>query len=274
MVESQPLPTELAARINKSRVVDLEHPRKIGDPSHPNHWPGFSLYLHRRHEPGLPESRSSASGVIITAEHSGTHIDALCHQAEGLRMTGGIPTDPTTQGPHGFSQLAMDSVAPILAPGVLLDVAALKGGRLPEGYLITVEDLEQCEANQRVTVAAESVVLIRTGYGAVWSENELYLRAAGVSGAGAEWLAARRVRAVGIDNVALDVLGHRDEATNSSLPCHLILIVRNGIHILENLNLEELSELRANEFTFICLPLKIIGGTGCPVRPVALVEVA
>lgn len=264
----------MATRIQNSRIVDLEHPRKIGDPSHPNHLPGFSLYLHRRHERGLPESRSSASGVIITAEHSGTHIDALCHQAENLRMTGGIPTDPATQGPYGFSALAMDSVEPILAPGVLLDVAALRGGRLPEGYLITVEDLEQCEAAQGVTVVPESVVLIRTGYGSVWPDSDLYLKAAGVSGPGAEWLAARQVRAVGVDNVALDVVGYTDEATNSSLPCHLILIVRNGIHIIENLVLEELSEFRDREFTFICLPLKIVGGTGCPVRPVALVEIA
>ena len=266
--------TDLATRIASSRVVDLEHPRKIGDPSHPNHWPGFSLYLHRRHEPGLAESRSSASGVIITAEHSGTHIDALCHQAEDLLMSGGVPANPTTQGPHGFSALAMESVKPILAPGLLLDVAALHGGRLPEGYLISTEDLERCETDQGVKVAPGSVVLIRTGYGAAWPDSEMYLKAAGVSGAGAEWLAARRVQAVGVDNVALDVLGNIDETTRSSLPCHLILIVRNGIHIIENLALEELSEFRDRVFTFVCLPLKVIGGTGCPVRPVALVEIA
>lgn len=271
-LDADKLVNGIADQIVRCRLVDLEHPRRIGDPSHPAHWPGLSLFLHRRHEPMLGEARSSASGVIVAAEHSGTHIDALCHQAENLRLVGEIEVDSGIQGPSGFSVLAMDSVAPILAPGVLLDVAGQRGSPLPEGYLITPQDLEASAAAAGVRVEAGAVVLIRTGYGALWSDHERYLKAAGLSGPGAQWLANRKVRAVGVDNVALDVLGHVDSDLKSSLPCHLVLIARNGIHIIENLDLEELASCGAREFAFVCLPLKIVGGTGCPVRPIALVD--
>lgn len=260
------------ARLRACRVIDLEHPRRIGDPSHPAHWPGFSLFLHRRHEPGLSEARSSASGIIVTAEHTGTHIDAICHQAESLRLAGGAVMGAHNQGPNGIGVLAMETVQPMVAPGVLLDVSALRGSPLPEGYLITPDDLERCEAAQGVKVGEGTVALVRTGSSVLWSEPERYLKAAGVSRAGAEWFAERKVAAVGADNMALDVLGHIDEVLSCSLPCHLILIARSGIHIIENLDLEELSRERAYEFAFICLPLKIVGGTGCPVRPIALIE--
>jgi kynurenine formamidase len=60
------------------------------------------------------------------------------------------------------------------------------------------------------------------------------------------------------------------DATRSTLPGHVILLVRAGIYILENLLLEELSERKADEFVLVCLPLKMKGVTGSPVRPIAL----
>ena len=61
-----------------------------------------------------------------------------------------------------------------------------------------------------------------------------------------------------------------DDTTGSTLPGHVILLVRAGIYILENLLLEELSERNADEFVVVCLPLKMQGVTGSPVRPIAL----
>jgi len=261
---------ELWQGLRGCRVVDLEHPRRPGDPIHPAHAPGLNLYLHRRHEPGLGEPRTSASGVIVAAEHSGTHIDALCHQAEDLHLFGGLRVTPEVQGPTGFSRLGMETVAPIIAPGVLLDVAGRCGGELAERTLITGDDLEACARAQGVTVESGSVVLIRTGYGRHWGDGERYLRAPGVAADGARWLARRGVIAAGADNVAFDLLGHVDPEVGSSLPCHVVLLVRHGIHIIENLDLEELAATGRHEFVFFCLPLKIAGGTGCPVRPVAL----
>ena len=77
--------------------------------------------------------------------------------------------------------------------------------------------------------------------------------------------------AVGADNVAWDWLEGSDPATGTPLPGHVILLVRSGIHILEHLYLEELARDRVREFTLVCLPLKIMGATGSPVRPIALV---
>ena len=81
--------TDLLAALAAGRVYDLEYVRRVGDPIFPAHWPGYVYGLHRRHEPGL-ERRTSASALVTMAEHSGTHIDALCHQAEDLQLHGGI----------------------------------------------------------------------------------------------------------------------------------------------------------------------------------------
>jgi kynurenine formamidase len=85
------------------------------------------------------------------------------------------------------------------------------------------------------------------------------------------WLAGIGVHAVGADNMAWDLLGLRDPE-DGMLPGHLILLARHGIYIIENLALEELSAAGHNHFTFICIPLKFVGATGSPVRPLALVS--
>jgi RNA polymerase sigma factor (sigma-70 family) len=87
-------PQALLSALRACTVVELEHPRAFADPTFPAHQPGFIYSLHRRHEPGLGEPRTSASGLLLCAEHSGTHIDALCHQAENLRLHGGIEVSP------------------------------------------------------------------------------------------------------------------------------------------------------------------------------------
>jgi hypothetical protein len=67
-------------------LYDLEQPRYFGAPVDPSHAPGLVYTLHRHHERGMGESRTSASGFMFTTGHSGTHIDALCHQAEDLYL--------------------------------------------------------------------------------------------------------------------------------------------------------------------------------------------
>lgn len=261
----------LLAALNGCSVVDLEQVRRAEMPVFPSHRPGFQYVLHRRHEPGLGESRTSASGRIEMSEHSGTHIDALGHQAERLSMYGGIEITPQIQTPTGLTQLAIDSVTPMIGKGVLLDVAAIHGEALPEDYLITAEDLEECERCEGCRVEEGDAVLVRTGYGRYWDDEQRYLRAPGVSAEASQWLANRKIRVAGCDNVAWDVPGYVDPVLRTTLPGHLILLVRGGIYIVENLFLEELSTRRAYEFVFVCLPLKMIGVTGSPVRPVALV---
>lgn len=252
--------------IERARVFDLEQPRYAGAPSHPAHTPGFNYFLHRHHARGAPEARTGASGIIVTPEHSGTHIDALAHQAENLTLHGGVHVDEGVQTSVGFKKLGIDTMAPLVARGVLLDVAG--DHRLEPEYAITPEDLQRAA---RVDVRAGDVVLIRTGFGALWSKPEEYLRAAGVSAAGSRWLIERKVQAVGADNMAFDVMTSTpDPELEVTLPGHVLLLVRAGIPIIENLNLEELAAARVYEFAFVCLPLKMRGATGSPVRPIAI----
>jgi kynurenine formamidase len=104
----------------------------------------------------------------------------------------------------------------------------------------------------------------------LWSEPDEYLRGAGVSAAGSRWLAERKVKAVGADTMAWDVIGPTDPELGVTLPGHVLLLVRAGIPIIENLNLEELATAKVYEFGFVCLPLKMRGATGSPVRPIAI----
>ena len=253
--------------IEKARVFDLEQLRYAGAPSHPAHAPGFNYFLHRHHARGAPEPRTGASGIIVTPEHSGTHIDALAHQAENLTLHGGVHVDEGVQTSVGFRKLGIETMAPLVARGVLLDVAGDR--RLEADYAITPADLERAV---RAEVRAGDVVLIRTGYGALWSSPDEYMRAAGVGADARRWLFEFVVGAVGADNLAFDVMNAPpDPELKVTLPGHVLLLVRAGIPIIENLNLEELAAAKVYEFLFVCLPLKMRGATGSPVRPIAIV---
>ena len=258
-----------------ARVYDLEQPRFRGMPVHPTHLPGYFYGLHRRHRdtyrPAEHGPRSGASGVLTMMEHTGTHIDALCHQACGLTLFGGIPTDEA-ETPAGFTRLGVETVPPLLGRGVLLDVAGWKGQPLlPTAYAISSDDLAACAAAQGVEVRAGDVLLVRTGYAALWHDEPAYLRAAGVGKSGTLWAAERGVVAVGADNMAWDVPDERDPESGATLFAHFYLLPQKGVYILENLNLEELARDRRWEFAFIGVPLKLQGATGSPVRPLALV---
>jgi kynurenine formamidase len=242
---------DLLEALGSARVFDLEQLRYAGAPSHPAHLPGFNYFLHRHHARGAGEARTGASGIVVMPEHSGTHIDALAHQAENLILHGGVHVDEGVQTSVGFRVLGVDTMAPLVSRGVLLDVAGPK--RLAAEHLITGD-----------------VVLVRTGFGALWSDPAEYLRGAGVSAAGSSWLIDKKVRAVGADNMAWDVMGPVDPELGVTLPGHVLLLVRAGIPIIENLNLEELAAAGVHEFGFVCLPLKMRGATGSPVRPIAL----
>ncbi len=254
------------------RVYDLEQPRYFGAPIHPSHAPGYVYTLHRRHELGTGEVRTSASGTVYMAEHSGTHIDALCHQAEHLHLYGGREINARVQTAAGFSELGVETIAPMIARGILLDVAGYAGVERLAERIITRDELETVARSQGVSVREGDVVLVRTGNGAIWNNPTEYLRASGMSADASSWLVEQRVKAVGADNMAWDLPGYVDPDLKVALPGHLILLVKSGIYIIENVFLEELARDKHYEFTFVCLPLKFRGATGSPVRPIALVS--
>ena len=258
---------------SNQHVYDLEQPRYFGAPIHPSHAPGYFYTLHRHHERDASEARTSASGFMYTAEHSGTHIDALCHQAENFHLYGDREIDASVQTSSGFTELGAETIAPIIARGVLLDLARHRSvDHIGAGNPISQDELETAAQNQAVQIGEGDVVLVRTGNGALWHDPEMYLQAGGVTGSASQWLASKGVKALGADNMAWDEIGLFDPDFNVTLPGHLILLVRSGIYIIENLFLEDLARDRRYEFTFICLPLKLRGATGSPVRPIAVVS--
>jgi kynurenine formamidase len=113
-------------------------------------------------------------------------------------------------------------------------------------------------------------VILHTGWGELWGkDNARYARGCpGIGVGAAEWLAAKDPMLVGADNISVEVNPNPDPKV--SLPVHQIMLVVNGIHLLENLKLDELAANRVYEFAFIMQPLKIQGGTGSTVAPIAV----
>jgi kynurenine formamidase len=266
----------LSEQLHAARVYDLEQPRFCGMPIHPAHRPGYFYALHRRHRdtyrPEQHGPRTSSSGTLNMMEHTGTHIDALCHQACGFKMYGDIPVEGN-ETPAGFTRLGIETVPPLLGRGVLLDFAGYTGqSPLPRKHSVSADELRKCAAAQGVAVKKGDVLLVRTGFGTLWNDEEAYLEAAGVGKSGTLWAAEQEVVAVGADNMAWDVPDERDPDTGATLFAHVYLLPKKGIYIMENLNLEELARDRCYTFAFIGIPLKLTGATGSPFRPLALAE--
>ena len=257
-----------------TRVIDLAQPMERGMPVSPNH-PAFEIAMMRRHGDAVrPDGGSAANEMITLGGHVGTHIDALGHVSQDGMLHGGVVA-AAVQGNRGLAVLGIDTVEPIVGRGILLDVAAAHGVEcLPAAYEITVEDLENTERRAGVQVREGDSVLIRTGWARHWEDPDVFRgQIDGAPGPGAtagRWLADRCVRLVGGETIAFEVI--RPGAGHATLPVHRILLVEAGIHIIETMNLTQLAASGSAEFVLVVTPLKIVGGTGSPIRPIALVD--
>lgn len=257
------------------RIVELGHPFFTGMPCSPNH-PGFRMSLIRRHGDMVrPDGGSASNEMIVTGGHVGTHVDALSHVSHDGLLHGGVDAAEAQTGGR-FSQLGAEHTPALLTRGVLLDVAATKGvDVLPPGYGVTADDLAAAEARAGVQVRRGDVALVRTGWARHFDDPATYLgQSDGVPGAtpdAGQWLADAGVVTTGADTTAYEQI--QPGAGHSVLPVHRILLVEAGIHIIEHLNLEDASAQGLTEFVFVMAPLRIVGGTGSPVRPFAAVSV-
>ena len=261
--------TQLVTTLSGARIYDLAQPYYTGMPHHPVH-PPFLFSLSKKHGDLLtPGGTSSAAEAIALGTHVGTHIDALCHFSCGGKLHGGFEAADHQSYGGGLRKHSVDGIVSILRRGVLLDIAGLAGvDELAADFVITPEHLDQACARQSVEVRAGDVVLVRTGWARLWDDAARYIRGATGPGpqlAGALWLSGRKVFAAGSDTIAFEHVPSND------MPVHVHLLVENGIHIIEALNMEEIARQRVYEFLFVATPLKIRGGTGSPMRPLAVV---
>ncbi|MCX4548032.1 cyclase family protein [Streptomyces sp. NBC_01387] len=256
------------------RIYDLAQPLANGIPCSPNH-PGFRMSLARRHGDMVrPDGGSAANELIVTGGHVGTHVDALAHVSQDGKLHGGVDCADALTGGR-FSVHGVDTITPMIVPGVLLDVAALHGvDCLPAHHGITADDLAAAAKRAGVAPSEGGVCLVNTGWSTWWSAPDTYLGTAsgvpGVTPDAAEWLASHRIVAAGSDTTAFEQV--HPEVGHATMPVHRILLVDNGIHIIEHMRLTEIAERGVAEFTFVLSPLKIVGGTGSPVRPLAAVS--
>ena len=258
------------------KIYNLEQPRFVGHPAYPSHKPLYNYFLSRRHSDNyFPEKkgpRTTAQGFMIMGDHAGTHIDALCHQALDLTMYGGIKVDRTIETPTGYKELSVEKLPPIIARCILLDVASYKGTDvLPERYSITAMDLENTAKSQHVQIGQGDAILVRTGYDTYWRQPEKFMNYAGVGADGSQWVMQFSPCVFGIDQLSWDLPEEIDPLTKSTHWAHIYLMVQNGITMIENMKLDELSRDHQYEFTLLCYPMKFEGATGSPVVPLAIV---
>lgn len=264
--------------IANARVFDLAQPLEAQMPVSPNH-PGFKMALMRRHGDMVRADGGSASNeMMMLGGHTGTHIDALCHVSHNNLLFGGVNAQEAQRGGR-FLKHGVETIPLTFCRGVMLDIPALRGSNgsksvsaLEPGEPITADDLAAAAKRQNVEVRAGDAVLIRSGWPLHWSNPAKFVgHAEGVPGpdeSAAAWLIERNIRMTGAETIAYECI--YPERGHALLPVHRMLLVESGIHIIEVMNLTELAAAQIYEFLFVLTPLKVVGATGVPVRPVAI----
>ena len=223
-----------------------------------------------RNDAGTNRRASNEELVVAEIGQVGTQFDTFSHQMIGSSLYNCFKLDEIATR-TGFTKLGVEQVGALVTRGVLLDIAGLKGvPMLADTYQITPQDLQDAMQTQKLTLQPGDAILIHTGWGTLWGkDNARYQRGSpGIGTEAAEWLARQDPMLVGADNGAVEITPNPD--TRLAGPVHQIMLVVNGIHLLENVRLDELAAKRAYEFALIIEPLKIQGGTGSTVAPIAI----
>jgi kynurenine formamidase len=207
--------------------------------------------------------------AISMYTHCGTHIDTLNHFGYGRKIWNGFDADEWLGARHWMCAGA-DKQPPIIARGVLLDIAALHGvDVLPQSYGIGAQDLGDAARRQGVEVRPGDVVLIRTGQMTLWDDPQAYItNESGLTREGAEHLALAGAAVIGADNLSLEQIPSTEEG--NWLPVHTYLFAEAGIPIMEVVDTETLAQEEMYEFCFIGAGLKLRGATAAPMRPLAM----
>jgi kynurenine formamidase len=231
----------------------------------------FTLYTKRTNGPLGANKRNSNEELVVTElGQVGTQFDMFAHQGIDGLLYNCVKIDEVATR-NGFTKLGVEKIGMLFTRGVLVDVAgSMNVDVLPVDHEITVAEIEAALAREHVALQPGDAVLFHTGWGKFWgTENAKYATSSpGIGATAAEWLAKQEVMLLGADTGPVEILPNPDTAIN--LPVHQIALAVNGIFLLENLQLDELAAKNVYEFAFIVQPLKIRGGTGSTVAPVAV----
>ena len=252
------------------RIYDLAMPLEAGMSHHPYH-PPYSFTLARAHgEWNYPGGVSAAMELITMGGHAGTHVDALGHIAHHGQVHGGESIAEHQSYTGGLDICSTEEIPPLIGRGHLVDAVQLFGRDLTPADGIGPAELEKWFGDHEPP-GPGSIVLVRTGWIRLWPDVEAYIALntglPGVNRDGAGWLSERGILASGSDTMNYE---HK-VAGVVCLDVHVHYLVERGIYIMEQMNLERLAEDEVTDFTFFALPLRIKGGTGSPLRPVAIV---
>jgi kynurenine formamidase len=228
----------------------------------------------------VPESQVSWSSDIMyfSGQHGSPTLDAIGHIGRNLKLHGGVDATSATSTPGGIgANLGVEAFPADLMVNrvVFLDVARqVAGGRsdpLPPDFEITARHLDDTAQGQGVQVNRGDSLLIRTGWGQYFAkDNAKYLgqQSPGPGQDAARWIIAKGVRLAGDDTATFE---RRPAMYGKELfSVHMMLLADNGIYIVENVNLEPLSEARAFLAVLITTPLRVQGASGSPLRMIAL----
>ena len=263
-----------AREVRLGRSVTMASP--LADSAADNPEPGTRNMKHLPGEPSDVAGLSFASDHLVMNVHGDvdSHIDALCHvNYQGTLYNSVAPGAVTSQG---ASLLSIDDAHDgIAGRGVLLDIPALRGVPwLEPGDFVTAADLAAAQKAQQVDVGPGDLLFVRVGHrlrrGEVGPWDVARSRA-GLHPQAMEYLAERRVAALGSD-------GNSDTAPSVvdgvDFPVHVLAINAMGLHLLDYLQFDDLRPAcqAAGRWSFLCViaPLRLPGGTGSPVNPIAI----
>jgi kynurenine formamidase len=255
--------------IKTGEVFELGHVLSAQMPLSPGRI--FNMQV-KRTSAALGTNQRTGNEEIITSEMGqvGTQFDGFAHQSHNNVHYNCFKTaDIETR--NGFTKLGIQNVGMLMTRGVLIDIAGFKGVEtLDVTYEVSVADLEGAMKKQNISLQPGDAVIINTGWGKLWGkDNERYRSGnPGLGVKAAEWLIAKDPMLLGADTAPVEVSPNPDKLL--SLPVHQIALVVNGVHLLENLKLEELAAKNVSEFALIMQPLKLQGATGSTVAPVAV----
>ena len=272
------------AMVEKGKIYDLSHVLDQDMPVPGFHGSYFAntqytlengVAWHDRAIGKMTNGYSAQNLRMAISDHSGTHIDQLNHVGQmqengeflvynGIRNRDIIDT-------FGTTRLGAEHMPPMIARGVMIDVATHKGlDSLPAGYAIQPDELEAALAAQGTEVREGDVVLVHTGWGRHWHDAEKTLSGEpGLGKACAQWAVDRNIVCWGTDQFATDPIPF--EFPGEALPMHIAMLTKAGIRLMENVRMEDIVADKVYEFLTIAAPLKIKGGTGSPVRLLAIV---